>query len=307
MESPIAPQFLDSLEQAGAAGLSLSKLIGPGKKGKEERQAAVLALATEGRILNIGTDKKPTYILPKFKKDPAEELIAKLDAAGSAGLNKKALGLAKAGPEQEALARLLDEGKAVNIGTAKNPLYVLAQHYEPLEIAYSSVESKALPGTPRLFARKDLAKGCTGPALEKLDEAIALLVQEKKLVRIQHGKTILFLHAAGVIPHLHFPALADGKPAVVAAERSTETSVPVEKLRETYQEIVRDGGFSDVLISDLQKRSGVPLTALKPWLREESRAGRVLPTRGDWSLADADSRMAALEIAGEPHLRVRLL
>jgi hypothetical protein len=49
----------------------------------------------------------------------------------------------------------------------------------------------------------------------------------------------------------------------------------------------------------------VPLEAVKPWLLEENRAGRACQ-RGDWFLAGADTRLAAIEIAGEP-LRIRFI
>ena len=91
-----------------------------------------------------------------------------------------------------------------------------------------------------------------------------------------------------------------------ATSRAT-SALTVDRIQQAYREIVRDIGFSDVTISELQRRAGVPLDALRHWLLEESRAGRVLPTRGDWSLVDADSRAAAIDIAGEPHLRVRFI
>jgi hypothetical protein len=80
-----------------------------------------------------------------------------------------------------------------------------------------------------------------------------------------------------------------------------------ERIARAIRDLKRESGFSDVRISDLQRRSGVKLEELKSWIIKQSRAGKVLPTRGDWSLADAEARGAAVEIGGEQHLRVRLL
>jgi hypothetical protein len=80
---------------------------------------------------------------------------------------------------------------------------------------------------------------------------------------------------------------------------------PGTKIRAAYDALARESGFADVLVSDLQSRSGVPLEALGPWLLEASRRGAVLPGRGDWSLASETARRSAIAINGEPHLRVR--
>jgi hypothetical protein len=79
-----------------------------------------------------------------------------------------------------------------------------------------------------------------------------------------------------------------------------------DKVRSAYNEIKQNSGFRDVLISDLQQRSGVPLKPLQDWLRQESRNGTVNPTKGDWSLSNENDRNAAIQVAGEPHLRVQL-
>lgn len=74
-----------------------------------------------------------------------------------------------------------------------------------------------------------------------------------------------------------------------------------------YRELALEQGTGDVRISDLQERSKVPMEELKEWVRDKSRKGEVSPTRSDWSLAGEAERSGAIDIGGEPHMRVRLL
>jgi hypothetical protein len=81
-----------------------------------------------------------------------------------------------------------------------------------------------------------------------------------------------------------------------------------QSLRDAYDRVVKASGFSDVLISDLAAAlPGVPLEVLKDRLVRESKAGRAVPSAGDWSLSSPESREAAIEVNGRPHTRVRLL
>ena len=109
------------------------------------------------------------------------------------------------------------------------------------------------------------------------------------------GRSTLFLHADSVLPLLlpppDLPGASGFSPAAVRA---------------AYAELARERGLSDVPILELQRRSAAPLAELRAWLREESRAGRAVPSRGDWALVGEAERAAAIEIRGEPHLRVRL-
>jgi len=151
------------------------------------------------------------------------------------------------------------------------------------------------------------AREVSRDAARKISDAIRELIEERKLIWIGYSRSILFLHKASLMPLISGrkkPAKRDraGEPQTTSA-----AAVPDERIRAAYRELTRESGFSDVLISDLQRRSGIGADVLKPWLLLESRAGRALPTRGDWSIADADARAAAIEIAGEPHLRVRFV
>jgi hypothetical protein len=241
-----------------------------------------------------------------------EAVLSALERAGESGLKKAALtralldgrrlGKAPKAEFERALALLLGElvadGEVVDFGTAASPAYVLSRWDRRLEAACAEIESRATPGKATAFTLAALRKGHRkGVGKPTIDEAIQKLVAARKLIAIQPGKTVFYVHARSLAP-LVLQGTAGG-PA--AAPFAAETA------REAYAALVRAGGFDDVPISDLQERSGLALPELKAWLLEQSRAGRAVPTRGDWSLASAAARAAAIEIRGEPHLQVRLL
>jgi hypothetical protein len=228
----------------------------------------------------------------------AAELLRSLEKAGTAGFPKAQLvgGKGRKGKE-EALATLIARREVFNVGTHNKPRFALAKLCDPLNLARIAIEEKAVSGRAMLFSKQELAEGCSPAAEEEFDAALAELVREGRLVCAERGKTLYYLHKAALEPLTR----AD------ARWRAAGPALAVDRIQQTYREIVWDTGFSDVPISELQRRAGVPLDALKRWLLEESRAGRVLPTRGDWSLADTDSRAAAIDIAGEPHVRVRFV
>ena len=239
------------------------------------------------------------------RENRSAEILGQLASAGPGGLKKTLLlGKARSKGHAEKLAALeslLDRREIVKLGTEKSPLFVLPKFYNPLEQACASVEAKAIPGTARLYTARELGKGLAKPALEKLAEAIGLLQGGRKLVRLQRAKSVYYVHAVSLWP----PVAADAPepPANIAAPPGTDLSW--ESFRQAYDSVARASGFSDVLIADLQTATAVPLESLKPFLLAQSRAGRLVPSRGDWSLADAPARAAAIELHGEPYLRVR--
>jgi hypothetical protein len=90
-------------------------------------------------------------------------------------------------------------------------------------------------------------------------------------------------------------------------EVKQEAIKPVEvessKIQSAYEKLKTETGFSSVNISDLQKKSGVPLKELHEFIKKEPRA---IPAMGDWSLSSESERAAAIDINGKPHLLVKL-
>jgi hypothetical protein len=259
-----------------------------------------------------------------------ERIIEALRQAGEGGLTKTAIAkaLAPAGKKlrqtrdakaaaedalRQAVQRLEADREAVNFGTDKSPCYVLAEFDSRLALACETLESMATPGRATVYNLAALRKGHLKPVTKAIvDEAIEKLLREHRLIAIQPGKTIFYLHARSVAPLISFDWATDSGSAR-PEEASHSPTIPrgdvfsPEAARAAYSELVREGGFADVPISELHRRSGMPLADLQAWLLEQSREGRAAPTRGDWSLAGRESRAAAIDVRGEPHLQVRLL
>ncbi len=230
-----------------------------------------------------------------------QKLLQKLDVVGSKGLTKSKLLPKKTSPKraaaEEALGALLSRRLIGNLGTSRSPRYVVISHYKPLELACSVVEAKAIPERLILYTITELGKGCTGAVKEAIPEAVALLVKEKKLLALKRGRSLYYLFTAPLREQL------------LKNEAEGDEPLPLDEgaVRRAYRQLVGESGLPYVAISRLQERAGVALDPLKIWLKEQSRIGSVVPSRGDWSLSDTCQREAAIEMRGEPHLLVQLL
>src|SRR5215210_3508670 len=120
-----------------------------------------------------------------------DDILRTLGEAGENGLARNEL---LRGPARQewtaALAELLAQGVVIASGPEKKSRFILTEHADPLLIARTTIEGKASPGAPALFLKKELAQACRGVGAEKIEEAIALLVTERKLLPIQRGKSV---------------------------------------------------------------------------------------------------------------------
>lgn len=246
---------------------------------------------------------------PAPDPDPGGSILTALTAAGTRGATKTALvGSPARKGFSPALTRLLKAGAVVNLGDAKAPRYVLPEHDRRADEARAAIERLAVPGQAVAFTKAALRCGRRGAAAKIADEAAARLVTERRLIPVRAGRSTLFLHAAALLPLLSLPTASPAAlPPTETRPSEDVTTFSPDAVRTAYTALSRERGLSDVPIRDLQQRSGAPLPELQAWLREESRAGRAVPSRGDWALVGEAERAAAIEIRGEPHLRVRLL
>jgi hypothetical protein len=210
-----------------------------------------------------------------------------------------------------------------------------------MEMACARIEAKAAAVSKenQLLSRSKLIKasqkGCPGKVKQRLERAVDWLVQEKKLLKLKHGRYFLFLHAAAVqagpvqaeteeqaaAPHTApvqneertpAPHTAPVQPQTgeqAAAIHTEETGNLPELDRETvlaaYRKVRQRTGFSSVEIYNLQQELGAPMDALKAFLLEESRQGGAVLSMGDWSLSSEETRSGAVELHGSQYLLVR--
>ena len=148
---------------------------------------------------------------------------------------------------------------------------------------------------PALWRKTDLGRSLSRPERGHLDAALARLQRERRLVAFAHGGSDLFAFAE---PLREWLAGGGGAPAAAGDHQ----------LREVYRRLVREsGGFPDVKISLLARALGIPAGGggLGGRLVALWRTGDATLSLGDWSLANAETRAAAVEMDGEKYLLVR--
>lgn len=227
-------------------------------------------------------------------EDCKDRIISRLRDAGAMGLTRSGLGIRGKKDTATAYLDALDvlerELRIGNLGTPSTPRYVAREHYRPLELAYAHVEAKAVPGNPKLYIASELRRGLKGAIKDKADEAITLLARDGKLLRFVRGNTAFFLHTTAL-----------------GGSVSAKPTLTRDQVLAAYREIVKATGLSNVLIEHLRRRLQVPMDELADLLVEECRAGRAVPSRGDWQLASEATRAAAVDIDGQAHLIIRFV
>ena len=141
---------------------------------------------------------------------------------------------------------------------------------------------------PTLWSRAELSRQLTPTERPQLDAALARLQEDRQVLGLSQGKGIYYVFAGPLRGWLAGEAVV-GTP---------------EPLTEVYRRLVREsGGFPDVKIAALQAAAGRELAAelIASW-----RRGEATLSLGDWSLADEETRAAAVELDGERYLLVRL-
>jgi hypothetical protein len=74
-----------------------------------------------------------------------------------------------------------------------------------------------------------------------------------------------------------------------------------------YEQLSLQRRSPNIIVSELQRESGVELRALQGWLLAECRARRAVPLLGEPAHATPEQLAAALVVEGRPHLYVRLV
>lgn len=189
------------------------------------------------------------------------------------------------------LRELLRSGEIGNLGARNRPRYVLREHYRPLELAYERIVDLTRVTPPKLLSKTQLKKSLKQPLLGHADEALALLVKERRLLQLRWGNTLLYLAAPTAAPQ------PDG-----SADQVSWARISV-----AYRQTVEEFGYADVLIHEVHVRLGGALETLLNALKAGISQGKVITSVGDWSLSSEQERAAALYVNGRPHLRVRLI
>ncbi|MDQ3622357.1 MAG: hypothetical protein M3463_07705 [Verrucomicrobiota bacterium] len=227
-----------------------------------------------------------------------ERILTKLRAAGAKGA--PALFSART-PEsrravlEETLAALESERAiAVDRGKARARYYLpeFAPARPTLESVCARLEQIAAVKHPHLLSASELKRGLLKTEQPLFEKACYWLETQRQLVKLLRGKTALFACA--------------GSLRFFLGEAASEDGIHPERIREAYRTLAARTGFPAVEIAALQRATGAPLDALRPWLLDEYRQGRAVFSSGDWSLAEEATRAAALQVGDARYLLVRL-
>lgn len=232
----------------------------------------------------------------------AQCILERLKSSGGKGLTKKVL--AKKKLEEQALKELVRAGKVANLGAANSSYYVLLSDQSVdllcLSLAISTVKGLTDSSKPRLVSKSEIEKKIKLPsrARKALGQALKQLVAEHSLIPLKAGRSNYFLSVASLRDY--FP------PSTVPPPQTLPLFDPAAA-RLAYQRLVEQLRSPEILISDLQEASGLPIKPLQEWLLTECRAHWAAPGKGDSALATPQQLECALIIDREPYLYIRFL
>ena len=226
-----------------------------------------------------------------------EDLILKrLSEAGPTGLTPTQFKLPSLSSQRgkvcrQLLGQLLKQGKIGNLGTRHRPIFVIAQYYLPLELAYEQIEMIAKESGTRLRSRSFFVNSLKGAVKLKADEALKLLIQEGQLVKLMWAGRPVYVHISSLPQSL---------------SSSINGIIPSNaEILQAYRETVDEFGYADVMIQEVFLRLGGELDSFKEALKEACQKGRAIASVGDWSLSSKEEKKAAIYINGTAHLRIR--
>jgi hypothetical protein len=252
--------------------------------------------------------KENGKVARKTEEDYKKEFLAKIENAHEKGVSKSALCKSKSSEEKvKAFTALQKTNEIADIGTKQSPRWVLPRYKnQPFEIAYNHVEKKAKESKELLISKNKLIAGLKGRSKNEFDEALRILAQEKKIIKLKAAISFLYIHIDRLIPFMPEPAsLAPNldEPASPAPNPDELRKLVMD----SYQKVKQRFHFSDIWIFELYQEAGLQMDVLKNFLLKESREGRAVLSYGDWSLSSDEIHTGAIEINGDQHLMVRFL
>jgi hypothetical protein len=160
-----------------------------------------------------------------------------------------------------------------------------------------------------MVSEAELKKQISKAEVALLGRAIYWMESQREIVRLRHGKTVLFTSGRalrGALGEGTSTSSATPSPSRETPPEPTASSDNTGVILQAYRTLAERSGFSSVKIAALQRESAVALPELHRWLQDEYQHGRAVLSFGDWSLSDEATRAAALEIRGEHYLLVKL-
>lgn len=223
-------------------------------------------------------------------------------------------------PARAALASLLTERVIADAGKIKNSAaYVLLAPGEDPAVRMRSLARVQLlaryqrgrlrptPVSHLSASHKQSPKDIPRGVRASFSDVLKQLQDEGQAFTFKVGRSNMFVLRADLTAALEAaPARATdphkGPPARIGAE-----SIIADRVWQAYTALRHETGLRNVVIAQLQQRSGVPRDELIDYLRGECSAHRANPTLGDPTAASEFELAHALEVEGRPHIYIELL
>ncbi|QTA80525.1 Uncharacterized protein dnl_28300 [Desulfonema limicola] len=229
-----------------------------------------------------------------------KDIIMQLQEAGQKGLTKTSLNI-KSSLKIKAFKELENSKAIVNLGTSRKTFYVLQEFNKPLEIAYELIETRLRRDIIEILSKSkinNMTKTAPSAVKKKIDEAVKILVNNNRLLKVKQGKNFLFLYVPAILHHLPEENVCNENPEHIK-------TLTRQQVLDAYKKVSQQTGFSNIEIYELKKALDVPVETLKNFIIEQNKQGDIILTKGDWSLYSREIRSAAVQIDGISYLLIR--
>jgi hypothetical protein len=232
------------------------------------------------------------------------EVLARVEKAGTKGATSPVTAATKEPKRSlygQALEALEAERKIYVDRSKAKPKYLAFEFAPSLEGAATKMEQLAARQHPALLNFAELKKALSKSEQPMAAKALGALEGDRRLVKFIRKTSAFYACGNSLRAMLGVESSGHLPPAELASPE-----ISGEAIRRSYGDLVRLHGFPDVEIATLQRQAGVPMSALKEWLRSEHQNGRATFGTGDWSLASDAVRAGVIDMRGERYLLVRL-
>jgi hypothetical protein len=280
------------------------------RKAKSDRPGAVKAARPSAK----GQRKSSPKPQPEHLQAEGERLVAALQRHPAPWATRRQLGVEekRANP---VVKGLLAAGRIVSVGKLdKSEAYALAQGEDAAEclesLAARTLADLARPGRLDLLPLSEKDERYRGIPAGVCGAIVALLtrrVSQRDAFPVQVGKASFVALAEGLRALVGVATPPRGKDAGVPRSRRAPPSLDRRSVVRAYEQLSRKRRSPNIIVSELQRESGVELATLQGWLLGECLAHRAVPLLGEPAHATAEQLAAALVVEGRPHLYVRLV
>lgn len=220
----------------------------------------------------------------------ADSILQRLETAASQGLSRVAAlkGLKPAAPALQALAKLLEQGGAVEAGKR---LYA-KPHIPTPERAALAIREVLLTHPTDCLTTAQVKKRAPRWAVPKVDKILREMVASREIIRLRVGRSHVFAHREAVADW--FPSSAKEAPVI-------DTSALLKKVLNAYRTLIETrGGFRTVPIAELRVSAKVELSELHALIRTQIQARRANIYRSSSALTPQSVLDAAMRLNNDP-------